>query len=63
MKNRIRVRLAELEMTQSDLADALKKDKAFVSRIVNNAVDIKLKTAFTIANVLECKIEDIFINE
>lgn len=64
MKNRIKVRRAELDMTQYELAD-----KAGVARTIVNQIETGKRQNYTsetmekIAIALECELSDIFMLE
>lgn len=63
MKNRLKeLRLAK-KWSQSDLGEALSVSRQTVNSIENGRYDPSLPLAFTIANVFELTIEDIFQNE
>lgn len=60
LKSRIRIRLAELEMKQQDLSEKLEVTKQTMSLWVNGKSNPTLETAFKIAYILECKVDDLF---
>lgn len=63
VKNRLKeLRLAK-KWSQSDLGEALSVSRQTVNSIENGRYDPSLPLAFTIANVFELTIEDIFQNE
>jgi putative transcriptional regulator len=62
-KCRLRVILAEREMKHGDLADKAGVSRAQLSALINNRNLPTLPVAFNIAEVLELKIEDIWIKE
>lgn len=61
MKSRIKVRLAELEIKQQDLAKKLGVTKQTMSAWVNGRVSPTLEMALMIAEILECKVDDLFL--
>jgi DNA-binding XRE family transcriptional regulator len=60
LKSRIKVRLAELEMKQQDLSEKLGVTKQTMSSWVNGKSSPTLETAFKIAKLLDCKVDDLF---
>jgi putative transcriptional regulator len=60
MKNRLRVLRAEKKWTQEDLASAIGVSRQTVNAIEKEKFDPSLPTAFRMANLFECSIEDIF---
>ena len=60
MKNRIRILRAEKKWTQEDLASAIGVSRQTINAIEKEKFDPSLPTAFRIANLFECTIEDIF---
>lgn len=63
MKNRVKeLRLAR-KWSQSDLGEALSVSRQTVNSIENGRYDPSLPLAFTIADVFELAIEDIFQHE
>lgn len=60
MKNRLKVLRAERDWSQSDLAERLEVSRQSVNAIETGKYDPSLPLAFTIAEVFELKIEDIF---
>jgi len=61
LKSKIKVRLAELDMRQQDLSEKLGVTKQTMNAWVNGRSTPTLETAFKIANVLECKVDDLYI--
>lgn len=61
LKSKIKVRLAELDIKQQDLSEKLGVTKQTMSAWVNGRSTPTLETAFKIANVLECKVDDLYI--
>ena len=57
--NRIKVDLAEKEKTNADLARALGKNQATVSRWCTNDAQPGLETLFEIADFLEVNVSDL----
>lgn len=60
LKPKIRVRLAELDMRQQDLGEKLGVTKQTTSLWVNGKSTPTLETAFKIAYILECKVDDLY---
>ena len=60
MKNRIRVLRAERGWTQADLAKLLDVSRNSINAIENGKYDPSLPLAFSIAEIFELRIEEIF---
>ena len=60
MKNRLKVLRAERDWSQGDLADRLQVSRQSVNAIETGKYDPSLPLAFTIADLFELKIEEIF---
>jgi DNA-binding XRE family transcriptional regulator len=60
LKSKIKVRLAELEIKQQDLSDELGVTKQTMNAWVNGRNLPTLETAFKIAKLLDCKVDDLF---
>ena len=60
MNNRLRVLRAERKWSQQDLAERLRVSRQSVNAIETGRYDPSLPLAFTIADVFETTIEDIF---
>ncbi|WP_299831285.1 helix-turn-helix transcriptional regulator [uncultured Metabacillus sp.] len=60
LKSKIKVKLAELEMKQQDLAEKLGVTKQTLSSWVNGRSVPTLETAFKIASILDCKVDDLY---
>lgn len=60
LKPKIKVRLAELDVKHKDLAEQLSVTKQTLSLWANGKSNPTLETAFRIANILDCKIDDLF---
>lgn len=60
LKSRIKVRLAELEMKQNDLAEQFNVSKQTVSGWVTGRIKPSLELAFRIAKVLNCRVDDLW---
>jgi len=60
VKNRLKVLRAERDWSQQDLADQLGVSRQSVNAIEKGRYDPSLPLAFTIADVFELAIEDIF---
>jgi DNA-binding XRE family transcriptional regulator len=61
LKSKIKVRLAELDIKQQDLSEKLGVTKQTMSAWANGKSTPTLETAFKIANVLECKVDDLYV--
>lgn len=60
LKPKIKVRLAELDMKQQDLAKTIGVTKQTLSLWVNGKSSPTLDTAFKIASILNCKVDDLY---
>jgi len=60
MKNRLRVLRAERDWSQGELADRLSVSRQTVNAIETGKYDPSLPLAFTIAQLFEMRIEEIF---
>ena len=60
LKSKIRVRLAELDMKQQELSNTLNVTRQTMSLWVNGKANPTLETAFKIAKLLDCKVDDLF---
>lgn len=60
MNNRIKVLRAERDWTQQDLADRIEVSRQTVNAIEKGKYDPSLPVAFRIAQVFDCRIEDVF---
>ncbi|MEO0689759.1 MAG: helix-turn-helix transcriptional regulator [Pseudomonadota bacterium] len=60
MKNRLKVLRAERDWSQQDLADRVGVSRQSVNAIEKGRYDPSLPLAFTIADVFELTIEEIF---
>ena len=60
MKNRLKVLRAERDWSQADLADRLGVSRQSVNAIEKGRYDPSLPLAFSIADVFELTIEEIF---
>ena len=60
MKNRLKVLRAERDWSQGELAERLEVSRQSVNAIETGKYDPSLPLAFTIAELFELKIEDIF---
>ena len=61
--NRIRVVLAEKDMTNKQLAELVGKDPAVVSKWVTNTTQPNVETLIQIANVLEVTVDELLQND
>lgn len=60
LKSKIKVRLAELEMQQTEVAKTLGVAKQTINGWVNGRIKPPLETAFKIAKILECRVDDLW---
>lgn len=60
LKSRMKIRLAELDMPQIELADKLGVTKQTMNGWVRGRVKPPLETAFVIAKCLDCKVDDLW---
>jgi DNA-binding XRE family transcriptional regulator len=60
LKSRIKVRLAELDMTQQELSEKLGVNKQTINSWVNSRANPTLETAFKIADILDCTVDCLF---
>lgn len=63
MNNRLKVLRAERDWSQQDLADRLGVSRQSVNAIEKGRYDPSLPLAFTIAELFELPIEDIFLRD
>jgi DNA-binding XRE family transcriptional regulator len=61
LKSRIKIRLAELEIKQQELSDKLGVTKQTMSLWVNGKSMPTLETAFKIAKLLDCKLDELYV--
>ncbi|WP_084569087.1 helix-turn-helix transcriptional regulator [Halostagnicola larsenii] len=60
MDNNLRVKRAEEEITQQELANAVDVSRQTIYAIEKSKYDPSLKLAFKLARYFDCSIEDIF---
>jgi len=63
LNNRIKQRRKELNMTQEELADKLGISTNWLSKIENGKVDPRISLAYRISHYLNCRIDDIFLEQ
>lgn len=63
MKNSLKVLRAGRDWTQQDLADRLGVSRQTINAIEKGKYDPALPTAFRLARLFDCRIEDIFYFE
>jgi putative transcriptional regulator len=63
VRNRLHVLRAERRLTQAALAAALGVSRQTVNAIETGKYDPSLPLAFRIAELFECRIEDVFLSE
>ncbi|MED3562273.1 helix-turn-helix transcriptional regulator [Bacillus xiapuensis] len=61
LKSKIKIRLAELDIRQQDLSEKLGVTKQTMSLWVNGKSMPTLETAFKIAHLLDCKVDDLYV--
>ena len=60
LKSRLKIRLAELDISQVDLAEKMNVTKQTMNAWVRGRVKPPLETAFIIAKYLDCKVDDLW---
>lgn len=60
MKNELRVFRAKHNLTQGELADRMGVSRQTINAIETEKYDPSLPLAFKIAEIFECRIEDVF---
>ncbi len=60
MDNNLRVKRAEEEITQQELADAVEVSRQTIYTIEKSKYDPSLELSFKLARYFECSIEDLF---
>lgn len=60
LKSKMKIRLAELDMQQQELAEKLGVTKQTMNGWVRGRVKPPLETAFVIAKELKCKVDDLW---
>lgn len=60
LKSRLKVKLAEVEMQQQELANILNVTKQTMNAWCNNRANPPLEVSFKIAKILNCKVDDLF---
>jgi DNA-binding XRE family transcriptional regulator len=60
LKSKLKVKLAEREIKQQELSEILGVTKQTMSLWVTGKSTPTLETAFKIANLLDCKVDDLF---
>jgi len=60
MKNEIRARREEAEMSQADLAAAVGVTRQTINAIERDRYDPSIELAFKLARYFDCRIEDLF---
>ena len=63
MKNNIRELLIKNNMTEKELADLLGIKEASVSRYINNVREPRISIVIKMAEIFNCKVEDIYYIE
>lgn len=63
MKNRLKVLRAERDWSQAELAERLDVSRQTINAIETGRYDPSLPLAFKMAQIFNCKIEDIFMLE
>jgi DNA-binding XRE family transcriptional regulator len=61
LKSKIKIRLAELEIKQQDISEKLGVTRQTISLWANGKSNPTLETAFKIANLLDCKVDDLYL--
>ena len=60
LKSRMKVRLAEMDIQQTELAELMGVSKQTMNGWVRGRVKPPLETAFIIAKYLDCKVDDLW---
>lgn len=60
LKSKIKIRLAEKELSQTELADDLQIARQTLNGWVSGRVKPPLVTAFKLAKRLDCKVDDLW---
>jgi len=60
MRNCLGVLLVKLDISSAELARRINVNRTLINKIVSGKKNPSLKTAFAIAYVLGCKVDDIF---
>ena len=60
--NRIKVILAEKDMTSMDIVKGLSVNKTTVSRWINNKAQPSVETFYKIAELLDVDVKDLFVS-
>jgi DNA-binding XRE family transcriptional regulator len=60
IKSKIKIRLAELDIKQTELAEEFRVSKQTFNGWVTGRIKPSLEVAFRLAKRLECKIEDLW---
>lgn len=63
MANRLIEILAKRNMPQRELARQTGLDPIYINRIINENIDVRVSTAFKIAEALAMPVEQIFVRE
>ena len=63
MKNNIKTLRSAFNLTQEDLAKRIEVSRQTINAIEKGKFDPSLPTAFRLAEVFRCKIEELFIYE
>lgn len=63
MENKIRQLRKAKDLSQKDIADRCHVTRQTINAIENNKYDPTLQLAFNIANVLNIKVDELFINK
>lgn len=63
MKNNIKTLRSAFNLTQEDLAKRIEVSRQTINAIEKGKFDPSLPTAFRLAEVFSCKIEELFIYE
>ena len=63
MKNNIKTLRATFDLTQEDLANCIEVSRQTINAIEKGKFDPSLPTAFRLAAVFKCTIEELFVYE
>jgi DNA-binding XRE family transcriptional regulator len=61
LRSKMKIRLAELDMRQQELSETLGVTRQTMSLWANGKSNPTLETAFKIAELLDCKVDDLYV--
>ncbi|WP_156290802.1 helix-turn-helix transcriptional regulator [Oceanobacillus salinisoli] len=60
MKSNINVWIAKSEMSKKEVAEKMEVSQTVLSRWINNKSKPSLEKAFKLAEILDCKVDDLY---